>query len=74
MYGWILAGLALGILLSSLFRRVPDGSLAEMTYITFVSVFDEWRGKRKSSGQTIAAEPSAEQKRLSAAASRLNLL
>ncbi len=74
MYGWILAGLALGILLSSLFRRVPDGSLAELTYITFVSVFDEWRGRRKNSGQIAAVERSADEKRLGAAANRLTVL
>ncbi len=74
MYGWILAGLALGILVSSLLRRIPRSSLAEMTYITLAAVVDEWRRKRKSLGQTPAVEPSADEKRLGAAASRLTLL
>ncbi len=74
MYGWILAGVALGILVSSLIRRIPRSSLAEMTYITFAAVVDEWRGKGKRSGQIPAVDSSADEKKLGAAASRFTLL
>lgn len=75
MYGWVLAGLALGILVSSLIRRIPRSSLVEMTYITVASTVDEWRQRRKSPGPTPAAQaPAEEEKGLSAAASRFTLL
>ncbi len=40
MYVWVLAGLALGILVSSLIRRIPRSSLAEMIYITLAAVVE----------------------------------
>jgi hypothetical protein len=74
MYGWILAGLFLGILVSSLIRRIPGSSLVEMTYITVAAVVDGWRQRRKSPGQAPPADVPVKEKGLSAAASRFTLL
>ncbi len=74
MYGWALAGLALGIVVSSLLRRIPRSSLAEMTYITLAAAVDDWRRKRKRSGQAPPPDPPADEKGLGAAASRFTLL
>lgn len=74
MYVWVLAGVALSILVSSLLRRVPRSSLAEMTYITLAAVVDEGRQKRRSSRQAPVADSCAEEKGLGAAASRFTLL
>lgn len=73
MYVWVLAGLALGILLSSLARRIPHSPLAEMTYITMAAAIDEWRKKRKIPGQVSDPESHPQEKRLRAAANRFTL-
>lgn len=73
MYVWVLAGLALGILVSGLVRRIPHSSLAEMTYVTFAAAVDEWKLRRKKAGRKPAAEPGMQEKRLRAAASRFTL-
>ncbi len=57
MYVWLLAGVALGILVSNLVRRIRHSSLAEMSYITLLAVVDEWKRKRK-----LARAPNSEAK------------
>lgn len=73
MFAWLLAGVALGILLSSLIRRIPDSSLAELTYITVLSTWKHWRQKRKASMPAPAGEPRIEARGWRAAAGRFNL-
>ena len=45
MYIWTLAGVVLGILLSCLVRAISRSSLAEMTYLTFLSIADRRRNR-----------------------------
>ncbi len=73
MYLWVLAGLALGILVSGLLRRVPHSSLVEMTYITFAAALDEWKQRRRRVRQARPPESDFKEKRLRAAASRFSL-
>ncbi len=72
MYVWLLAGVALGILVSDLVRRIPESSLAEMSYITVLAVFNEWKRKRKpTKGPSTEASP--ERRGLRAAVGRISL-
>ncbi len=73
MIVWVLAGLVLGVLLSSLLRRIAHSSLAEMTYLTFVSILDQ-RRQRTPPKPRVVAEAEQARESLSAAAGRISLL
>jgi hypothetical protein len=72
MYVWLLAGLALGVVLSSLVRRIPESTFAELTFITLLSTWDEWR-KERNRVKAARTDPTPQPSKLRAAAGRFSL-
>ena len=72
MYVWVLAGLTLGILLSAIARRALRSPSLEISYVTFMSLFD----KRSTANlaEQAAAVRSEKKTPLRAAAGRISLL